>query len=120
MNPCKMSRSLGPNEANHLRITCDYSFFSVLKILARLCKEPKIFKYRNDQRLLATFKKAFSVEMCFALNFGWANEGIVGSRYKIDPLFFGPEISKLKKLIKFTKDKGSSIVISESLYSNFT
>jgi hypothetical protein len=61
MNPCKMSRSLGPDEANSLRITCDYALFSVLKILARLCKEPKIFKYRNDQRLLVSFKGAFNV-----------------------------------------------------------
>lgn len=58
--------------------------------------------------------------MSFALNFGWANEGIVGSRYKIDPLFFGPEISKLRKLIKFTKNKGNSIILSESIYSNMT
>jgi hypothetical protein len=61
----------------------------MLKILARFCKEPKILKYRNDQRLLINFGGSFNVEMNFALDMGWVYEGVVGSSYKIDPIFFG-------------------------------
>lgn len=89
MPPTRIHSNYDPEDNTYIKLLCDYALFSVLKILARLCKEPKIFKYRNDQRLLVSFKGAFSVEMSFALNFGWAQEGIVGSSYKINPLFFG-------------------------------
>ena len=116
----KIHQGQDSEDNTFIKLQCDYSVFSALKILARLCKEPKIFKYRNDQRLLVSFKGAFSVEMSFAMNFGWVQEGIVGSSYKINPIFFGEEISKLNKLIKFTHGRGSSIVLSESLYENLT
>jgi len=39
--------------------------------------------------LLINFGGVFNIEMKFAMNIGWAYEGVVGSSYKIDPLFLG-------------------------------
>lgn len=120
MDPKLLSKDLEPNENTYLNITSDFSVFTCLKILARLCKEPKIFKYRNDQRLLVSFKGSFNVEMSFALTLGWISTCIAGSSYKIDPIFFGPSITKLNKLMKFSKNRGSCIVVSDTLYENLT
>lgn len=54
------------------------------------------------------------------MTLGWASEAIVGSSYKIDPIFFGPSINKLNKLLKLCKKRGSTIILSESLYENLT
>ena len=95
MNPCLISKDVPAEENTYVKISSDFALFSALKILARLGKEQKLFKYRNDQRLLVSFKGSFSVEMSFSLTLGWASEGIVGSSYKIDPIFFGAPINKL-------------------------
>lgn len=120
IDPRLLSQDVPPESSTYIKIVSDFAFFTPLKILARLCKEHKIFKYRNDQRLLVSFKGSFNVEMSFALTLGWASEAIVGSSYKIDPIFFGPEINKLNKLLKLCKKRGSSIVVAESLYENMT
>jgi hypothetical protein len=58
--------------------------------------------------------------MNFALAFGWATEGVVGSGYKIDPVFIGKKINRLGKLINLTSSQGARILITDSLYSNLS
>lgn len=116
MNPKLLSKDLEPNQNSYIKIMSDYSVFTCLKILARLCKEQKIFKYRNDQRLLVSFKGSFNVEMSFAVNLGWVSSCIAGSSYKIDPIFFGPSINRTNQLMRLSKNRGSCILVSDSTY----
>ena len=56
IDPIQLAKSTQKTAAQtYLNTFCDFSIFSALKTLARIVKEPKLFKYRNDQRLLVSF-----------------------------------------------------------------
>jgi hypothetical protein len=46
---------------NYLNILCDYSIYSFIKTLVRLHKEPKLLKYKKDQRILHKFGNKFQI-----------------------------------------------------------
>lgn len=81
--------SLPSPENSYISIQTDFSLYSAVEAFSKICKDIKIFKYRNDQRLLMAFDGTFNVEMNFALNFGWANEIVTGSIHKLDHQYIG-------------------------------
>lgn len=58
--------------------------------------------------------------MNFAFSMGWLNEAVIGSSHKIDPLFLGEEINHLERVILISQNYPSSILITESLYTNLS
>lgn len=81
-------------------------------------KQPKILRYRKDQRLLQRFGCNYEVGLQFALHVGWAIEGATGSEHKIDVSFVGPHIDRLKLLLKAAERYGAHILLSEEFHSN--
>lgn len=59
------------------------SLLSFLKIIARLNKQHNIVKYRWNKKLTERMP-GFQVQMGMGLHVGWAIEGAIGSKYKID------------------------------------
>ncbi len=55
---------------SYLNLFSDYSIFSLVKIIVRLFKEPKLLKYKKDQRILHKFGNNFQIEMNFAIGIG--------------------------------------------------
>ena len=120
MNPLAATHVRPPAENTYISILSDYALYAQLKLLVRLHKEPNIFKYKNDQRLLMAFGGSFNVEMNFALNMGWSQEAVVGSSFKIDPVFLGERVNQLEKLHKVIAGQHNFIILSESLFGNLT
>ncbi len=54
----------------YLNILCDFSIYSMVKMLARLHKEPKVVSYKKDQRILQKFGNNFQIEMNFSIGIG--------------------------------------------------
>lgn len=46
---------------SYLNLFSDYSIFSLVKIIVRLFKEPKLLKYKKDQRILHKFGHNFQI-----------------------------------------------------------
>jgi hypothetical protein len=104
-----------------LKVTCDFAFFTVLKIQARMWKEPRIAQFRKDQRFLNRFKKnTYNFALNFSSNLGWAEMGIVGSSYKMDIIMFGDTLNQLNKLSKIKTGANNAYVVAESLYNNLS
>lgn len=99
----------------YLNNFCDFTLYFALKTLARIVKEPKLFKYRNNQNLLRGFGGVFNIEMNFAFTLGWCSEAVIGSSHKIDPLFLGEEVNQLARAIRISQNYPSSILIASSL-----
>lgn len=60
-------------------IMCDFALLSFIKIIVKINKDPKILRYRHDQKLLARLGADYRVRMGFGLHIGWAIEGAIGS-----------------------------------------
>lgn len=95
--------------------TADSAVFAVLKILTKINREMKNFAYENNQDILSKLED-FKVKIRFGLHFGWAIEGVVGSKYKIDPSYLSPNVSLSATLEAATRLYDVQILISSPLY----
>ena len=59
----------------------------------------------------------FTVGMGFGLHVGWAIEGAIGSRYKIDPSYLSPHVNMAARLEAATKQYKVPILLSDSFVS---
>eukprot|EP00891_Asterochloris_glomerata_P009900 jgi/Astpho2/9900/e_gw1.00152.86.1_t len=55
----------------------------------------------------------YQVKMGFGLHVGWAIEGAIGSRFKIDASYLSPHVNMASRLEAATKQFGTSILVSE-------
>ena len=76
----------------------DLAVFSFMKIIAELRKAQKITKYANNQALKDRVKNYTGVKMGFGLHVGWAIEGAIGSRFKIDASYLSPNVNMASRL----------------------
>lgn len=94
----------------------ELAVFSFLKIPVALCRASKLVKYRKNQGLLDRLKvPVFNVKMGFGMHVGWAIEGAIGSKYKIDASYLSPHVNISSSLEAATKQYGVSLLISEKV-----
>ncbi len=53
---------------------------------------PSLKDYRDNRRLMRKFEYPFVPRMSFGLHAGWAIQGTIGSKYKIDASFMSQDI----------------------------
>jgi hypothetical protein len=61
------------------------------------------------------FIGAFSVEMIFGMDAGWAVEGAVGSEYKIDATYLSPHVNMASRMMSACRQYGLTILISQDV-----
>ena len=58
----------------YIRVACDFAFYTVLKIQARMMKESRISQLKKDPRFLNTLKiSSYNFMLNFCSNMGWAD-----------------------------------------------
>ena len=72
------------------------------EVILQAVKNPKL------QRVIPNYK----INMGFGLHYGWAIEGAIGSRYKIDASYLSPHVNMAARLESATRSYGVSILIS--------
>lgn len=83
---------------------------------AALAKSGKLRKYKTNQGLIERLHTPeFKVKMGFGIHAGWAIEGSIGSKYKIDASYLSPHVSIASRLEGATKQYGVSLLISENV-----
>lgn len=94
----------------------ELAVLSFLKIPAALAKASKLRKYRNNQGLIDRLKTPeFRVKIGFGMHVGWAIEGAIGSKYKIDASYLSPHVNIASRLEAATKSYGVSLLVSENV-----
>ena len=66
-----------------------------------------------------TFEK-FQIHMGFGMHIGWAIEGAIGSKYKIDASYLSPNVNMSARLEAATHQFGCSILVSEWFYNELS
>lgn len=94
----------------------ELAVFSFLKLPVALCRASKLAEYRKHPGLLERLKTStFNVKMGFGMHVGWAIEGAIGSKYKIDASYLSPHVNIASMLEAATKQYGVSLLISEKV-----
>jgi hypothetical protein len=92
----------------------DRAVIGMLKSFAGIHRDKKLMTYSRDFRLSAGVG-AFSVNMVFGMDAGWAVEGAVGSEYKIDATYLSPHVNMASRMMSACKSYGVTILLSEAV-----
>jgi class 3 adenylate cyclase len=94
----------------------DAALASMMIIHASL-KRSKMLADISQRRDIQDRLPDFTVSMGFGLHVGWAIEGAIGSRYKIDPSYLSPHVNMAARLEAATKQYKVPILLSDSFVS---
>ncbi|CEO95743.1 hypothetical protein PBRA_004456 [Plasmodiophora brassicae] len=116
---------LGSREDKHLEFNlkslnmlgweqlADNALMAFLKITADINRSAELAAYRDNPAIRARFGDGFRIRMGFGLHVGWAIEGAIGSRFKIDASYLSPNVNLTARLESATKQFGVQILLSE-------
>lgn len=109
-------RSIPPLTLAQLSVQADKAVVSFLRIIVDLDASAELRSYEQHPRIKAAFSD-FSVELGFGLHCGWAIEGPIGSRYKIDASYLSPHVNLSEALQDLTKLYNTPLLVSGEFYS---
>ena len=90
----------------------DLAVLGMLKTYAGIYRDQKLLNWKEDFRLGFG---AFSVDMIFGMDAGWAVEGAVGSEHKIDATYLSPHVNMASRMMSATKQYGINILLSQAV-----
>ncbi|CAK4615767.1 hypothetical protein LEN26_002915 [Aphanomyces euteiches] len=86
-----------------------------MRVEIHLANQPngRFQTYLTNQKLQDKFDNHFHVAMGFGLHIGWAIEGAIGSRFKIDASYLSPNVNMAARLENATGQFQCDLLISE-------
>ncbi|PFH38720.1 adenylate and guanylate cyclase catalytic domain-containing protein [Besnoitia besnoiti] len=97
---------------------CNKSLFAFLKILAEFCRASDLAAYAKHPKIIPRFGAGYSVHLNLGLHCGWAIQGVVGSKFKIDASYFSPHVNMAARLLSATRHFGVNILFSDTFHAN--
>jgi class 3 adenylate cyclase len=97
----------------------DMAVLSYLKAIIRINKDNRVLHYQDDPCLREALP-GYKVNMGFGLHFGWAIEGAIGSRSKIDASYLSPNVNMAARLEAATRQYGVTLLLSGDVYDLLT
>ena len=91
----------------------------MLKSFAGINRSEKLRVWKDDFRLGAGVG-AFSVDMIFGMDAGWAVEGAVGSEFKVDATYLSPHVNMASRMMSACKQFGVTILLSQAIEELFS
>ena len=92
----------------------DRALLGMLKSFAGLHRDRNLNVWKNDFRLSAGVQ-AYTVDILYGMDAGWAVEGAVGSEYKIDATYLSPHVNMASRMMSATKQYGVTILLSKAV-----
>lgn len=80
------------------RQKADLAVLALVKMISEITKAAALQKYKNNRSLQERIPGYTGVKMGFGLHVGWAIEGPIGSEYKIDASYLGPDVHMASRL----------------------
>lgn len=94
----------------------DNALLAFIKIVADINRSDDLVAYRDHPKIKARFGQNHRVKMGFGLHVGWAIEGAIGSRFKIDASYLSPNVNMAARLESATKQFGAVCLLSDPFY----
>jgi class 3 adenylate cyclase len=95
----------------------DASLIAVLKMCVDLHNgnrsTGKLYPFCRDKKMVEAFGDHYKVGMGFGMHMGWAIEGAIGSKYKVDASYLSPNVNMAARLEAATHMYGVHILLSE-------
>lgn len=113
-NSASKARSLSLQSLPGITNFTDRAVIGMLKSYAGIYRDRKILGWNDDFRLGAGVG-AFSINMIYGMDAGWAVEGAVGSEYKIDATYLSPHVNMASRMTSACKQYGVTIMLSQSV-----
>ena len=99
------------------RIVADKAVLSFLYIIRAIKVSQQILEYSENKHIKEMFgDEGYKVNMGFGLHYGWAIEGTIGSKFKIDASYLSPNVNISARLEAATRQYGVSILISGTVF----
>lgn len=89
---------------------------SSIKVVAELRRSVDIQAYKTHPKILSRFGSAFSPSLTISLHNGMALEGVIGSEYKIDPIYLSPQIELAYHMVEVAEAYSTPIIMTEDFY----
>jgi class 3 adenylate cyclase len=103
-----------------VRQMADLAVLSFVKMAAAIARSETLQKYKHNKGLQKRIANYLGVKMGYGLHIGWAIEGPIGSEYKIDASYLGPDVHMASRLEGATKAYGTSMLITDAVYDLMT
>jgi class 3 adenylate cyclase len=125
MRGAKTLDAIADGEDGIIQQEVDNALMSFLKCTILLEKENNnrrstLGKYQAYTSIQHRFPEGFRVRMGYGLHIGWAIEGAIGSRYKIDASYLSPHVNIAARLEAATKQYGVPLLLSSSFFRFLT
>lgn len=92
----------------------DRALACVLEVFQELERSVALGAYENHQMIRQRLGPNFRVKMGYGLHAGWAIEGAIGSRHKVDPSYLSAHVNIASRLESATKQYGVPLLMSEA------
>lgn len=92
-------------------ILTELAVISLVKMISKISKSRRLSLYRENKALSDRMGGEFRVTLGFGLHMGWAIEGAIGSKFKIDASYLSPNVNMAARLQAATKQFGVSILL---------
>ena len=109
---------LQPSGGQETSLLADLSVISFVKICCAVTKSARLHEYcsKFDIESRHDGGSGFKIEMGFGLHIGWAIEGAIGSKFKIDASYLSPNVNMSARLEAASRQFGVNILLSGVLY----
>ena len=109
-------RHLTPALRASVSSLADKALVSFIRVIVEINASEELKKYALNTRIQQVFDD-FQVELGFGLHVGWAIEGPIGSRYKIDASYLSPHVNLAETLEGTTKLYGVPLLLSGEMFA---
>jgi class 3 adenylate cyclase len=111
-------RPIHPLTLVQLSVQADKAVVAFLRVIVSLDASPTLRAYEQHPAIEAAFGRGnFAVQLGFGLHCGWAIEGPIGSRYKIDASYLSAHVNLSEALQDLTKEYGTPLLVSGEFYT---
>jgi hypothetical protein len=92
----------------------DRALASAVAVLRDVAANAVLKLYATNDRIVSRLGSAWRVQLGFGLHVGWAIEGAIGSKHKVDPSYLSPHVNLAARLEGATKQYGVSLLLSDA------
>ena len=109
-----VSREVGPTEIVDNAIA---SFIRARVDVFNGNRSGEFADFFHHPKIAASYGKDFEVQLSFGMHVGWAIEGAIGSKFKIDASYLSPNVNIAARLASSTSQFQTQMLLSEDIYN---
>jgi len=94
----------------------DRALIAFIKVVAEIRRASDLGAYAKHPKIIPKFGLSYRVKLGFGLHCGWAIEGAIGSKHKIDASYLSPHVNIAARVQSITKSYGVEILLTDDIH----